>query len=235
MAKTRHPTWPIVALVGITNLSLTACDSSGSDSGDQYTAEGGVCRETKLQNCGSGPWDPFGIALVFAWVGGQCTEEVRCESEPVQSDLSNGIVTDTFIVGNWTQTRRIDTEPNNSIDEAMPVVLEAESSIFLTGTVNDATDRADYVALGVKSSEGLVAVYLCRAVNECLLPFLQTDQIYIELLDQNGTVIQTTDMMQTSNGHEITFMPAQGLGYFIAVRTRDTGGEDLSYQLNITD
>jgi hypothetical protein len=222
-------------LVALLVSSLAACESSESDSSQAQGGAGGVCRQTSLQNCGPGPWDPFGIALTFAWVGGQCTREVRCESQPVTSDLANGIVTDTFIASNWTSTRHQDVEPNDGIGEAMPMVLQANTSILLTGQVNDVDDPADFVALGVLSSQGQVAVYLCRAVNSCLLPFLQTDEIYIELMDQNGTVIATTNMMQTSNGHEIVFIPAQGLGYFIAVRANDTGGQNFDYQLNITD
>ena len=215
--------------------SLAACESSDTDSSAGQTGTGGVCRQTSLQNCGPGPWDPFGIALTFAWIGGQCTREVRCESQAVPSDLTNGVVTDAFIASNWTSTRHADIEPNDSVDQAMPVVLQANTSIFLTGTVNDADDTADVVALGVLSSQGQVAIYLCRAVNSCLLPFLQSNEIYIELMDQNGTLIATTDMMQTSNGHEIVFIPAAGLGYFVAVRAKDTGGQNFAYQLNITD
>ncbi len=47
--------------------------------------------------------------------------------------------------------------------------------------------------------------------------------------------MQTTDMMQTANGHEITFTPSQGLGYFAVVRALNTGGVDFDYDLVITD
>lgn len=219
------------AAVGLVAVAVTACGSSGEPNNEPAT--GGQCFETSLQNCGSGPWDPFGIALAFAWVGGQCTREVSCD--PVETDLVAGIVTDSYINANWRVGSVPDREPNDTTDNAMPVVLQAGGAIFLTGTVNDVSDPADVLALAVASSEGLIAAYLCETPQDCTLPFLQTDEIYIELFDQNGTLIQTTDMMQSSDGHSISLLPVAGLGYFISVTARDTNGSDFTYRLNIVD
>jgi hypothetical protein len=100
--------------------------------------------------------------------------------------------------------------------------------------VNDATDLADFVAFSTQSFN-LHAIYLCRAVATCTLPFLQSNEIFIELLDQNGNILRTTDMMQSSNGHEIAFTPSQGLRYFAVVRALNTGSVDFEYELVITD
>lgn len=209
---------------------LSSCSSSGTDN---EPATGGQCFETSLQNCGSGPWDPFGIALAFAWVGGQCTREVSCES--AETDLTAGIVTDDYINENWRVGSVPDREPNDTTENAIPVVLQTGGGIFLTGTVNDASDPADVLALAVASSDGLIAVYLCETPQDCTLPFLQSDEIYIDLFDQNGTLIQTTNMMQSTNGHSISFLPVAGLGYFVSVTARDTKGGDFNYRLNIVD
>ncbi len=218
------------AVIAVMMVGLAACNSSGSQ--DDPPTDG-RCFETSLQNCGPGPWDPFGIALAFAWVGGQCTQEVSCES--VQTDLTAGIVTDDYINSNWRVGSVPDREPNDTTETAMPVVLQAGGGIFLTGTVNDASDPADLLALAVASSEGLIAIYLCETPQDCTLPFLQSDEIHIDLFDQNGTLIQTTNMMQSANGHSISFLPASGLGYFVAVIARDTNGADFAYRLNIVD
>ena len=86
---------------------MTLAGCGGGDSGADAQPE--MCFETSLQNCGPGPWDPFGLALSLAWNTGQCTQEVRCEVEPIQTDLEAGIVTDEFIASNWTSTRGTDT------------------------------------------------------------------------------------------------------------------------------
>jgi len=212
---------------------LAACKSGSSD--DDNAQIGGVCYRTTLQNCGSGPWDPFGMALTIAWVSGQCTEEVECRAQPVQSDLVNGIVTNDYINTNWLVSRVQDREPNDGTDSAVPVVLQARNSIFFTGSVNDADDPADVVALAVQSSDGLIAAYLCASPQNCAGSFLQSDQIYLDLLDQNGTLIQTTNPAQGATSHDIAWLPTPGLGYFVAVRARDTGGADFAYHLNIVD
>jgi hypothetical protein len=90
-------------------MTLAGCGDGGGDSGADAQPE--MCFETSLQNCGPGPWDPFGLALSLAWNTGQCTQEVVCQAEPVQTDFDAGIVTDEFIQSNWTTTRGTDSEP----------------------------------------------------------------------------------------------------------------------------
>ncbi len=211
---------------------MTLAGCGGGDSGADAQPE--MCFETSLQNCGPGPWDPFGLALSLAWNTGQCTQEVRCEAAPIQTDLEAGIVTDEYIASNWTTTRGTDSEPNNSTSEATPYVLQDNSGLRITGSVNDSTDAADFVAFSTQSFD-LHSIYLCRAVATCTLPFLQSNEIFLDLLDQNGNILQTTHMMQSRNGHEITFTPSQGLGYFAVVRTLNTGAVDFDYDLIITD
>lgn len=219
--------------IGLLAMSLAGCSTgTPEDHGQQI---GGVCHRTTLQNCGPGPWDPFGIALTFAWIGGQCTEEVQCEAGPVRSDLVNGIVTNDYIDSNWLVGSVPDREPNDGTGSAVPVVLRTGGAIFLTGSVNGADDPTDMLALAVQSSEGLIAAYLCATAQNCVGQRLQTDEIYLELLDQNGSLIETTNPAQGATRHEIVFLPTPGLGYFVAVRARDTGGGDFAYRLNIVD
>lgn len=211
---------------------MTLAGCGGGDSGADAQPE--MCFETSLQNCGPGPWDPFGLALSLAWNTGQCTQEVRCEAAPIQTDLEAGIVTDEFIASNWTSTTGTDSEPNNSTSEATPYVIRQNNSLRITGSVNDATDTADFLAFSTQSFD-LHAIYICRTVTDCTNPFLQSDEIFIELLDQNGNILRTTYMMQSSNGHEIAFTPSQGLRYFAVVRALNTGGVDFEYKIVVTD
>ncbi len=207
---------------------------SGCEVGEDEPPEPERCFQTSLANCGSGPWDPFGIALAFAWWGGQCTEEVACAADAPSTDLTNGIVTDAYIRSNWTLNNAVEREPNNTLDEAMPFLIEDDGSFIVTGTVNDATDDADFMVFATESFD-LHAIYICRSVDECLLPFYQGPSLYLEFYDQEGTLLESTGIAQTRNGHEIVFTPSPGLRYYVAIRAGDTGGADRDYKVVITD
>ena len=217
-------------------LVIAGCGGSGGGDGGSSSSvsQSGMCFETSIQNCGSGPWDPFGIALSLAWISGQCTEEVRCTTDPIETDIDAGIVTDDFIASNWTVASAVESEPNSSPDEATPFVLQATASIRIAGTVNDATDLSDVVALSFgpnDSFDGYIA-YLCSAPDNCFQPWYQGPEIYMELLDQNKLVIQTTNMAPT---RYLSFQDSPGLLYYVVVRASDTSGADFDYQLIITD
>lgn len=206
---------------------LAAC--GGDD--DAPVEEPQACFATSIYYCGPGPWDPFGIALALAWYSGQCTQEVSCDAGT--TDLDAGVVTEEFIEENWTTSSAEEREPNDSIDESMPFALQLNSGLRFEGTVNSDTDDADFLALVFEPS-GYVA-YLCATPDDCLQPWLQTDELYLELYDQNGTLIETTWMNQTPNGHAILLSPSADLQYYLAVRAADTGGQDMPYRLIVTD
>lgn len=222
-------------LVLILTFATTLAGCGGGSSGDDSQTQGSdTCFETTLANCGDGPWDPFGIALAFAWWGGLCTEEVACTADPLQTDIEAGLVTDTFIRENWTSNSISESEPNNSQTEAIPFIIEDDGSVLVTGSVNDANDLADYFVFKTESFD-LHAIYICQTVNDCTLPFYQGDALYIELLDQNGMPMASTAAAQTSNGHEIVYTPSPDLHYFAVVHAQNTGGEDFTYKLVLTD
>jgi hypothetical protein len=215
-------------------LLVCAAALSGCSSGDGGNKKPESCFETSLANCGDGPWDPFGIALAFAWWGGQCTEEVACTTEPVQTDLEAGLVTEAFIRENWTSNSMDEREPNDSVAEAMPFIVEDDGSVLIMGSVNDATDPEDFFVFTNQSFD-LHAIYVCREVDQCTLPFYQGDALYIELLDQNGSPLESTEFAQTNNGHEIVYTPSPDLRYFAVVHAQNTGGMDFQYKIVLTD
>ena len=139
-------------LIVASTLVVTGCGGGGGDS-KSPVSQSGMCFETSIQNCGSGPWDPFGIALSLAWISGQCTEEVRCTTDPIETDLDAGIVTNDFIAANWTPTSAVENEPNNSPAEATPFVIQANASVLVTGTMNDSTDPADFESVSFCPNE----------------------------------------------------------------------------------
>jgi len=212
-------------------LTFIACGGSGDDE----ASEPEQCFLTSVYFCPQSVWgDPFGIALVFAWYGGQCTREVGCSSDLPQTDPSQGIIREEFIAANWTISSAQEEEPNNDFDNALPLVLNTETVFRVVGTLNDVSDPVDMVAAGFLSTN-LHATYICRGVSDCLLPFNQGDQFHIEFYDQNRNLIQSSYMNLTNNGHEITFTPQPGLYYFIAIVADNSGGLDLEYELVITD
>ncbi|MDH3419038.1 MAG: hypothetical protein OEM78_06145 [Gammaproteobacteria bacterium] len=214
---------------------LVACKSDGGDADPPpASTSSGMCLQTSLQNCGPGPWDPFGIALSFAWISGQCTREVTCTAAPVQTDFDAGIVTDDFIAANWTTASAGETEPNDDPSQANPFVLQANSGLLFSGSLDDATDTVDFVALsfGRDASINGYTAYLCRIPDDCLQPWYEGDAAYLELLDQNGLVIQTTSTAPT---HYFTFQASPGVLHYVAVRAAGTTGTDFDYKLIITD
>lgn len=211
-------------------MCFVAC--SGSDDDEPEPEQ---CFRTSVYFCPQNVWgDPFGIALVFAWYGGQCTREVGCASDLPLTDASQGIIREEFIADNWTINNAQEQEPNNDFDNVLPVVLNPETVFSITGTLNDTNDTRDMVAAGLLSTN-LHAIYICRDIDDCLLPFNQGDELHIEFYDQNQNLIESSFMNLTNNGHEITFTPQLGLYYFVAIVADDTGGDDLAYELVITD
>lgn len=222
-------------LVGGLASLLVACGGGGDDEEPAPApSSSGMCFATSLHYCGPGPWDPFGIALSFAWISGQCTREVRCTDQPVQTNFDAGIVTDAFIAANWTTASAEEIEPNDDVSQATPFVLQANSGLLFTGSLNDATDAADYIALsfGQNASINGYTAYLCRTPDDCLQPWYEGDAIYLELLDQNELVVQTTRLAPT---HYFSFAASPGVLYYVAVRAAITNGTDSYYKLVITD
>ncbi len=225
------------AYLFVATIFLGACLEGGGGGDGDGQAE--ICYETSINYCGPGPWDPFGIALAFAWYGGQCTREVACSVDPPSSvadptDFGAGVVTDQFIASNWTINETTEREPNDEIAQATPFILDKGKAFSMHGAVIDEFDPADYVVF-VTDATDLVAVYLCAALDDCTLPFYQGDAVYLELYDGNGSPLQSTYMNQSSNGHDIVFTPSPGSKYYVAVRAGDTGGVDFQYKLVITD
>jgi hypothetical protein len=206
-------------------LLLTACDSGGNN--DRKPK---VCFETTLANCGSGPWDPVGIALALAWYSGQCTEEVACAAD-VTTDIENGIVTGDYIASQWTTSSADETEPNDGITQANPFVIPAKNGLLYDGKLNDTTDIADYLALVFDTSG--YTLYVCAAPDDCLQPWLTGNQLHLELYDQNGVLLETTAM--TGGEHFISLSASAGVLYYLAVAADNTGAADMQYRLVVTD
>jgi len=208
-------------------LLLTACGGGGGGDNDP---EPEACFETTLANCGSGPWDPFGIALALAWYSGQCTEEVACAAD-VSTDIENGIVTTDYIASQWTTSSAEETEPNDDITEANPFVIPASNGLLYDGKLHDTTDTADYLALVFDTSG--YTLYICAAPDDCLQPWLTGNQLHLDLYDQNGALLETTAM--NGGEHFISLSASAGVLYYLAVVADDTGGADMEYRLVVTD
>lgn len=222
--------WPAILA-----LSLVACGGGGGGGdggGSSNSSQPQTCRKTSINYCP--PSDPFGIALIFAWYGGLCTREVACVEDAPETNLEQGVVREEFINSNWLINHAEDQEPNNTLEEALPFVLQKRSVFSITGMLNDTTDPVDYVVFGSQSDD-TVAIYICNAPGDCLLPFYKRDDLYIELFDQAGNLMRSSYMAQSGNGHEITFVPTVGLTYYAAIHAVGSAATDIEYELVITD
>jgi len=226
----------LLAVCLIAPMLLVACGDGGSEGGRDTDSESssGICRQTSIENCGPGPWDPFGLALSLAWISGQCTKEVLCTTDPVVTSFDDGIVTEDFIEEHWTSSHAVETEPNDSPSEATPFVIQANTGVRVRGSVNDSTDVADFVAIsfGPNASVNGYFIYICGTPDDCLQPWYLGDEIYVDLMDQNELVLQTTKLSQSGY---ISFLASPGVLHFVAVRASNTNGMDFDYSLVVTD
>ncbi len=226
MTRTRFQAG-IFAIAGV--VGLAGCDGGGGEEPEPER-----CFETKLANCGSGPWDPFGIALALAWWSGQCTEEVACAADAPQIDLTNGLVSDSYVRSTWTTNTASEREPNDAFDEAMVFLIEDDGAFLVTGMISPEFDPVDTLVFATESFD-MHAVYLCAVPDDCALPFYQGDAMYLEFYDENGTLLESTQFAQSENGHEIVFTPSPGLRYYVMLRASESDEGSIDYKLVITD
>lgn len=209
----------------------TSCGGGGGGSNGGGTNQ--VCRETSVYFCPSSVWgDPFGIALVFAWYSGQCTQEVGCEDDLPETDTEAGVIREDFIQEEWVSTSTTEAEPNDSFDEAFPNIIAAKQGFLITGNVGDPDDLADYVVVAVQDNITLAA-YLCSAVDKCTQPFYSGSDAHIEIYDENRVLLHATPPSPI-NGHVHNFQAVAGLKYYVAV-VAEPNVPEYTYKLVITD
>jgi hypothetical protein len=113
-------------------------------------------------------------------------------------------------------------------------------SLIKSGAVNDTSDPADYVNFPVNSNMTIVA-YLCDTPNNCRYPHDGNDEtfkgneIFIELLDAAGNLIDTTFMASPPQGHVISFNAKKDRRYYVVVKAANTVGVNFYYRLVISD
>ena len=138
----------------------------------------------------------------------------------------------------------IDPEPNDPIDNSInwpdEMVMSRTVSLIANGTVNDSDDPADYHRF--KAWEDIpLLFYLCDQADNCEFPtnggheYFRGDEIYLELYDGDGNLLESTFQNQTANGHEINFSGVAEQFYTVAVKAASTTGADFSYRFVLSD
>jgi len=115
--------------------------------------------------------------------------------------------------------------------KANPFVIPASNGLLFDGKLHDTTDTADYLALVFDTSG--YTLYICAAPDDCLQPWLTGNQLHLDLYDQNGALLETTEM--NGGEHFISLSASAGVLYYLAVVADDTGGADMDYRLVVTD
>ncbi|WOH37663.1 choice-of-anchor Q domain-containing protein [Thalassotalea fonticola] len=136
----------------------------------------------------------------------------------------------------WVSTSITEEEPNDSSNEAYNFELNYRTGFLFLGALNDVSDTADYYRFTTNNTSGLLSIYLCNSPDNCQQPFYIGDEIYIELLDDQGVIINSTYSEQTNNNeHVFNITPVHGEVYDVRVKAKDTAGADFNYKLVITD
>jgi hypothetical protein len=197
-------------------ITATACGGGGSSGGQTPGTT------VSYWDCGS----TGGLALFITWISGGCTLVTVSGSDQVPEE---SLPPET--VEEWKTARREEVEPNDSVDTAVPLYFADVNAQIVTGTVNDATDPADFMAFAVEQVD-TYAVYLCRGLNDCLEQ-LGTDEAHIDLYDANSVLVYSTQG-RPNGTHIFTFDFTVGVPYFLRVGAGQTGGQDFPYQLIVT-
>lgn len=197
---------------------ISGC-SSGSDSDDDANVD--TCRE--VTSCPSGGT----LGGFLEWISGACTIRTVCSSDQVKNS--------------WELGTLEETEPNDSLQQALPVFVEAYvfgevelPQVNISGSVSP-TDVADYIAFstaygpdsgGVINAPLVVKIFICKTPNSCVTPYYSGDAAYLDVLDANGSVIASTAVSLGPGGHEIIMSYTPELVYFVRiVKDNLTAGE----------
>jgi len=192
----------------------------GSDSDD----------ETEEITCSESLSCPSGGTLggFIEWLSGACTTSTVCSS-------------DQFITP-WELGALEETEPNDSMQEALPVFIEdnipgilagTEPTINISGSVSP-TDVVDYVAFSTDSPRK-ITIYFCPSFpggfgcgSRITYPL---DVAYMDILDVNGNTIASTNTPLGPSGREIVmaFTPMQV--YFVRIVIYNLTVEEFEYRL----
>ena len=138
-------------------------------------------------------------------------------------------------------TARTEIEPNDSVAMAdahtMPDHgVNADYVGFgVFGDVHDALDVVDYF-LFTASRDHTFVVQLCPSFCDPVGqgPFIDTSVAYFEVLDQNGTLMLSSQG-DISPGNNQQVQITAGLVYYLAVFPEDTVGADLDYLIEMVE
>jgi hypothetical protein len=204
-------------------MSLLVSCGGGSDSEDSPPA----ANETVVYwDCGGAA----GIGLFFTWLAGGCARVEVSTQEQVPD--SPEIIPDTTVTS-WRLSSQNEREPNDSFDEAHQIFFSGANAMRINGSVNEMTDPRDHFVFGVEVSD-FYGIYLCQSQGDCS-DFLFSQEIHLELYDQNRVLIQTTEAV-ANNRVEMAETLTPGLGYYVViVRQSDAPvDEAMPYTMIIT-
>jgi hypothetical protein len=233
-------------LIGL--LLATALFTSGCGGG------GGEAAPTPRQAAtGPGPLDEGGIVCEFvaALLGGDCVgvgNLPSCSDDPFNNPLGipscDDPVTSGFNEGSWITPLVYgmdDVEPNDSIAMAAPASLYSQlpggrGGFLVKSTFDTMTDPVDVFIFTLQTSAN-IEFSLCFGEVGCRnnsAARIDVGIAYINLLDQNGTLIwSAAEDIQSGNLKEI-WLDA-GVPYYVELVAADTMGSDIAYRFSAVE
>ena len=126
-------------------------------------------------------------------------------------------------------------EPNNTLDNANPVIFRAASpdehiGIEISGSVSRVEDPADFFVFTPPRS-GLFLIYLCT---DTCGDALQSDAVYLMVYDQSQSTLASTPLGSVETQRLAVDLVA-GLAYYVEVNGYNTGPDAEDFRLVIID
>jgi hypothetical protein len=229
-------------------LLATALFTSGCGGGD-----GEAAPTPRQAATGPGPLDEGGIVCELAAVlfGGECVgvgNLPSCSDDPFGNPLGlpdcNDPVTSGLNEGLWITPLVYgmdDVEPNDSISMAAPASLYSQlpggrGGFLVKSTFDTVTDPVDVFIFTLQTSAN-IEFTLCFGEVGCRnnsAARIDVGIAYINLLDQNGTLIwSAAEDIQSGNLKEI-WLDA-GVPYYVELVAADTMGSEIAYRFGAVE
>jgi len=214
-----------------------------------------------LGGCGGGggssddfnPSSPCNVILTIATGGLSCALGVITGLVPTTTTTTTTTPTPTptpttptsspptnLPPGGYVFRQILDLEPNDDLSTAsfasFPPRPDSSQRVgfHVDGTINSLTDAIDAFAL-TSSESRLLSVELCMSGGGCGAPTrLDVGVAFIEVLDQFGTVLWTTEPDLTQ-GNLLNIAIDAGVLYYVTIVAENTFGNDTGYFLRVSE
>ncbi|NIW23193.1 MAG: hypothetical protein GWN29_00730, partial [Gammaproteobacteria bacterium] len=219
-----HPSrFRVFALTSLL-ISLAGCGGGGGGSSDDFN-----------------PSNPCNVVLTIATAGLSCALGVIAGVAPTTTSAPPTTAPPPSSTPSAFRYQNVpDLEPNDDTSTAsvayfpMRAAPEQRVGFRVDGTINEITDQIDTFSFTSTESRTL-RIELCGAGSTCGLGYrLDTAVAFIEVLDQFGSELWTTEADSTA-GNLRTITIDAGVLYYVTVVAQNTSSTNTGYILSVME